>query len=226
MLTPSLKLSVNGPLGCINTGRKRTPNQNVFWYLPSLGVNNTLNFLTSHLKAMWLFAFAFVHCERIQQWSFLSPATKLQQGNVFTPLCDSGGSKGGLCSGGFLSRRGLCQVDRPRCCTVRCGRYASYWNAFLYEEFVRLVSGSDSRNEVSWTVNISFLARGPAPSSRPLIIAHYGRKYTAIISGLLNKVFDWNTESREHSSCALNRSTFRSIFSIELFSTLICFWTW
>ena len=56
-------------------------------------------------------------------------------------LCPGGGVpvQGGLClgrslsgrplSGGSLSRGDLCQAD-PR--TVTCGRYASYWNAFLF----------------------------------------------------------------------------------------------
>ena len=29
------------------------------------------------------------------------------------------------------SRGGLCPGSSPPCCTVMCGRYASYWNAFL-----------------------------------------------------------------------------------------------
>ena len=51
---------------------------------------------------------------------YLSPATKLRQGNVFTPVCDSfhrGGlcpvgslSKGVLCPGGSLSREVCVQV--------------------------------------------------------------------------------------------------------------------
>ena len=38
-------------------------------------------------------------------------------------------SKGSL-SRGSVSGGGLCQGD-PHCCMVMCGRYASYWNAFL-----------------------------------------------------------------------------------------------
>ena len=70
---------------------------------------------------------------------FLPPATKLRQGNVFTPVCDSvqarslsrgvsvqeGSLSGGLCPGGSLSGRPPCRH------TVMCGRYASYWNAFF-----------------------------------------------------------------------------------------------
>ena len=72
----------------------------------------------------------------------LPPATELQEGNVFTPVCHSvhrGGTslsrwvsvqgfglirvQGGQSPGGSLSGRPLG--------TVTCGRYASYWNAFL-----------------------------------------------------------------------------------------------
>ena len=42
---------------------------------------------------------------------FLPPATKLRQGNVFTPVCDSvqagSLSRGGLCPGGVSVRRSL-----------------------------------------------------------------------------------------------------------------------
>ena len=63
---------------------------------------------------------------------FLPPATKLREGNVFTPVCHSVHRRvsvqgisvqGGLCPGGSLSGRPLC--------TVKCGQYASYWNAFF-----------------------------------------------------------------------------------------------
>ena len=37
----------------------------------------------------------------------------------------------GLCPEGVSVQRGLCQGD-PH--TVMCGRYASYWNAFLFNE--------------------------------------------------------------------------------------------
>ena len=51
------------------------------------------------------------------------PQTKLREGNVFTPVCDSV-HKEGLWPWG-----GTCQ-GAPR--TVTSGRYASYWNAFLF----------------------------------------------------------------------------------------------
>ena len=51
-----------------------------------------------------------------------------REGNVFTPVCHSVHGVGGSLSGRSLSRGGLCQGD-PH--TVKSGRYASYWNAFL-----------------------------------------------------------------------------------------------
>ena len=83
----------------------------------------------------------------------LLPAPKLRQGNVFTPVCGSVHRRGGLCPGGSLSggsqsRRwgvcvqgvcvqgSLCQED-PHCChTVTCGRYTSYWYAFLLRKYI------------------------------------------------------------------------------------------
>ena len=82
---------------------------------------------------------------------------KLQEGNVFTPVChsvDRGVSvqrrrgvyvqgvsvqgvlcPGGLCPTGVSVRGDLYQGGsfvRETPHTVMCGRYASYWNAFLY----------------------------------------------------------------------------------------------
>ena len=83
---------------------------------------------------------------------FLPPATKLRQGNVFTPVCDSvhRGRGGALSGRGYLSRvslsrwngvsvqgglclmRGVVSVRETHWrCTVTCGRYASWWNTFL-----------------------------------------------------------------------------------------------
>ena len=63
----------------------------------------------------------------------------LQEGNVLTPVCDSvhrgGGAlcPGGLCPGGGVICPGVvCQGD-PRCHAVTYGRYASYWNVFLFD---------------------------------------------------------------------------------------------
>ena len=60
--------------------------------------------------------------------NFYRPQTKLQEGDVFIPVCDSVHGGGGRSlsrgvSGGSLSRR------PPH--TVKSGRYASYWNALL-----------------------------------------------------------------------------------------------
>ena len=90
---------------------------------------------------------------------FLLPTTKLQLGNVFTRVCDSvhrgvsvqwGLCLEGLCPGvsvhwvsvwGSLSRPAVrlcvgCKgggISVHTRCTVMCGRYASYWNAFLLD---------------------------------------------------------------------------------------------
>ena len=67
--------------------------------------------------------FIFTACKR-----------SLGQGNIFTPACHSV-HRGGLLLGGCLVPGGLlsgrCLVETPPdgyC----CGRYASYWNAFLF----------------------------------------------------------------------------------------------
>ena len=79
---------------------------------------------------------------------YLPAATKLGQGNVFTGICDSVHRGGGLpqCMLGYPP--GLPGPDPPRPdppgpdppreadASIRSmsGRYASYWNAFLYAE--------------------------------------------------------------------------------------------
>ena len=79
----------------------------------------------------------------------------LGQSNAFTPVFHSvhGGSlsRRGLCSGGSLSRERGVSVqregdlspggglsERPPC-TVKSGRYASYWNAFFFLKYVHTV---------------------------------------------------------------------------------------
>ena len=92
--------------------------------------------------------------------NFYRPQTKLQRGNVFTPVCHSvcrgacvaGGAWQGACMTGSMHRggrghvwgvcmaggmcgRGVCMVGGEGMHGRRdghcCGRYASYWNAFL-----------------------------------------------------------------------------------------------
>ena len=59
---------------------------------------------------------------------FLPPTNEVCEGYVFTGVCLS---TGGSLSGGRVSvQGGLCQGDPPG--TVTCGRYASYWSAFLF----------------------------------------------------------------------------------------------
>ena len=85
----------------------------------------------------------------VQFSSFLPPATKLVQGNIFTGVCDSVNSVemcflGGGCfiPGGASSQAGVCSQGGPGrdprdgyC----CGRYASYWDAFLSYMFLRKI---------------------------------------------------------------------------------------
>ena len=62
---------------------------------------------------------------RIGEWHHnLSEKT---EGNVFTRVCHSVHEGGGLCPGG---QRPISRQRPPR--TVKSGRYASYWNAFLF----------------------------------------------------------------------------------------------
>ena len=79
----------------------------------------------------------------LRYYNFYRPQTKLRKGNVFTPVCDSVHRGWSLCLGGSLSRGvsdcrgvsltagGLCQGDTSH--TVKSGRYASCWNAFLFD---------------------------------------------------------------------------------------------
>ena len=60
---------------------------------------------------------------------YFPPANKVCEGNVFTGVfLFTGGGGGCLCPGGVFVRWVLYQGDPP---TVKSGRYASYWNAFL-----------------------------------------------------------------------------------------------
>ena len=65
---------------------------------------------------------------------YLCPGRISVQGVGLFPGCGSvqgGLCLGGvLCPGGSLSKGGLCRGGDPS--TVTCGRYASYWNAFLF----------------------------------------------------------------------------------------------
>ena len=81
---------------------------------------------------------------------FTSCKRSLGQGNVFTPVCHSvhresslsrGVSVRGICLGGLCPRGvsvwgvsdlGDTPWQRPPPCTVTSGRYASYWNTFLF----------------------------------------------------------------------------------------------
>ena len=78
----------------------------------------------------------------LRYYNFYRPQTKLRKGNVFTPVCDSvhrGWSLWGVSiqgslwlQGGCFCPGGLCRGDTFH--TVKSGRYASCWNAFLFLE--------------------------------------------------------------------------------------------
>ena len=50
-------------------------------------------------------------------------------------VCSRGSAPGGACSGGVCS--GGCGDPPPKADGYCCGRYASYWNAFLFHQFIR-----------------------------------------------------------------------------------------
>ena len=60
----------------------------------------------------------------------LPPVNEVCEGYVFTGVCLSAGGGGscGLCPWGSVT-------ETPAPVTVMCGRYASYWNAFLFWNF-------------------------------------------------------------------------------------------
>ena len=66
---------------------------------------------------------------------YLPPANEVSKGNVFTGVCLSK-------EGGTLSR-GVSVRETPR--TVKSGRYAPYWNAFLL--LVGMVSEKSAQNK-------------------------------------------------------------------------------
>ena len=87
---------------------------------------------------------------------FLPPANEVCDGYVFTDVClftgwggrswslsvgvtVRGGSpsrgvsvQGALCLEGLYAGRGVCPGETETSCTVTSGRYASYWNVFVF----------------------------------------------------------------------------------------------
>ena len=75
------------------------------------------------------------------------PQTKLRKGNVFTPVCQSFCSQGGVCPSVCWDT--LPPTSHPPPADgYCCGRYASYWNAFLFrvnvvwKSFLMVLNGS------------------------------------------------------------------------------------
>ena len=84
----------------------------------------------------------------------LPPATKLGQGYVFTRVCDSVHRGVGVVSvsvlgvgvGLSLCPGGVSVMETP--CAVMSGRYASYWNAFLFSRILTRSKGKEgTRNQ-------------------------------------------------------------------------------
>ena len=72
---------------------------------------------------------------------FYRPQTKLREGNVFTPVCLSFCSQGGClpqCMLGYTTTTTPRQTPPPWADGHCCGRYASYWNAFLFNLLIWL----------------------------------------------------------------------------------------
>ena len=96
-------------------------------------------------------------CKQQTESASLPPAKEVCEGNVFTGVCLSTGRGGVSVQGEFLFRGGLCQGD-PR--TVTCGRYASYWNAFLLSIF-SVFRGASPFSEASEESQFKRKSRGP-----------------------------------------------------------------
>ena len=76
---------------------------------------------------------------------YYRPQTKLRKGNVFTPFCQSFCSQGGVPASVYA---GIHPPGRhppadtpPPADGYCCGRYASYWNAFLFKYTIRFKCG-------------------------------------------------------------------------------------
>ena len=124
-----------------------------------LVVYSSVIFTRSLIFALLLKLSLSVNRPQLGELDLLPPATKLGQGNVFTGVCDSvnrGASSGGyLLPGGVCywgvspPEGGICFWDGGVCSWGRgwrhprdgyyCGRYASYWNAFLFYRKFRVI---------------------------------------------------------------------------------------
>ena len=86
---------------------------------------------------------------KINCWLYLPPVTKLGQGNIFRSACQEfcpqggGAWQGSMCGKGGMCGRGHAWRGGGWSCVARgggvrgirsmSGRYASYWNAFLFQ---------------------------------------------------------------------------------------------
>ena len=82
---------------------------------------------------------------------YLSPANEVCEGHIFTGVCPQGG----------VSVR-----ETPPPCTVTCGRYASYWNAFLSQLFWVGSLWCQNWNQPYWYSSTRFISITRMHSSR------------------------------------------------------------
>ena len=91
------------------------------------------------LCTLHLFPFDMSHAHNHYPLNNYRPQTKLRKGYVFTPVCHSVHRGGGICPSGFWNTPPWADTPLakhppggdPAADGYCCGRYASYWNAFL-----------------------------------------------------------------------------------------------
>ena len=120
--------------GCLGLGWGPTlPLFTDIWWCPGNGVGppppvltpsgghwNTYSWQAGGMHPTWMLS-----CLGVFIKTCCRPQTKLQEGNVFTLICQS-----------FCSQGEDPWTETPPPFTVKSGRYASYWNAFWYELFL------------------------------------------------------------------------------------------
>ena len=109
-----MTLHVENP-GLMSTAREATASVTKIEMIPQHGFYEPcIDYIITHISTTVM---------------LLLPATKLWQGNVFTPVWDSVHRGGGSQFRGSLSRW-VYVKETPH--MVMCEQYASYWNAFLF----------------------------------------------------------------------------------------------